>query len=495
MSNINVPFNITIFDLPPEKLKGIKPVTSLDIFDETKKNFDEDGFYSVGIFGRFGDEVRDFRFSYIDIKIEIFHPILFKVITNLKALYHDIMSGKEYAKWNDELKDFERASALDGETGFYFFMQHWKDIQFKQSESDLREQYILLVEKFKNIATTSKVLVLPAGLREIEFTDNGRSEENEITVLYRKLLSISNVISESSIKFNPEMVNSARWSLQNTFNQIYDVFASIIEGKKKLVQGKWASRKVFNGTRNVITSMNPSTPVLGDENALDFNASIVGLFQYSKSILPVTKYRMKNEILSKIFLGKDIPTKLVNMKTLAAEEKYLSVDDYDRWTSDEGVEKTIELFREEAIRHKPVIVDGSYLALVYKGPDDTFKIIQDINDVPEEKSRENVFPMTYAELIYLSIYEVSSKYPGFITRYPIASFGSIYPTKLYLKTTNKAEIRYPLNDSWEIDTTKKVANEFPINGVSFMNSLSPGISRIKNLNADYDRKNSKVIAY
>ena len=74
------PFNIRLLNLTPDKLNLLKPVTSLDIFDNTKVNFHEDGLYSVSIFGRVGDPSRRKRFSYIDLKLKVFHPVVFKVI-------------------------------------------------------------------------------------------------------------------------------------------------------------------------------------------------------------------------------------------------------------------------------------------------------------------------------------------------------------------------------------------------------------------------------
>ena len=485
--SLDIPFNISILELTPEKLKGIKPVRALDITDESKRNYHEDGLYSFSIFGRTGDEIRDYRFSYIDIKIEIFHPILFKSLTQLKSLYEDIMASREFAIWNDEKKDFEKATALNGQTGFHFFLQHWKDINHQKTNSDLREQYILLIDKFKDKALTNKIVVLPAGLRDLEFSDSGRTEENEINPLYRKLISISNIINETSIKQNPEIVNSARWSLQTTFNEIYDLFTRIVKGKKKLVLGKWASRKVFNGTRNVITSMDTSLPFLGDPNSVTFNSTIVGLYQLMKAMLPVTKFHLKNGFLSKVFVSKDIPVRLVNPKTLRAEDVNVSPEFFDRWTSDDGLDKVIETFREESMRHKPAMVGAYYIGLMYKGPDGTFKIIQDIDEVPDDRDKSHVTPLTLCELFYCSIYHIANKYPGFVTRYPIASFGSIYPSYVYLKTTNKSEVRRELTDEWIIDTEKQAANEFPLVSSSFMNSLIPHSSRISNLNADFDR--------
>lgn len=484
--SLDIPFNISILELTPDKLRGIKPVRALDNFDESRRNFHEDGLYSSSIFGRVGDEIRDYRFSYIDIKVEIFHPILFKSLVQLKSLYGEIMAGREFAIWNDEAKDFERSTALAGETGYHFFVQHWKEIQHNKTESDLREQYILLLDKFKEKALTSKIVVLPAGLRDLEFNDSGRPEENEINPLYRKLLSISNIISEASIKQNPEIINSARWALQTTFNEIYDIFTRIVKGKKKLVLGKWASRKVFNGTRNVITSMDTSLPFLGDPESVTFNSTIVGMYQFMKAALPITKFHLRNGFLSKVFISKDIPVRLVNPKTLRAEDVNVPPEYFDRWTSDDGLDKVIETFREESLRHKPVMVNNYYIGLMYKGPDGTFKIIQDIEDIPEDRDKANVTPLTLCELCYCSIYHVANKYPGFVTRYPIANFGSIYPSYTYLKTTNKSEVRRELDDGWVIDTEKPAAREFPLQTSSFMNSLIPHSSRISRLNADFD---------
>ena len=117
MKRLNVPFNIFLLEITKEILTGLRPVTSLDIFDGSTMNLHEDGLFSQTIFGRVGDELRDLRFSYIDIGIPILHPIVYNTLVRLKGLYGGIMSGTEFAIWNDEIKDFERATALTGKTG------------------------------------------------------------------------------------------------------------------------------------------------------------------------------------------------------------------------------------------------------------------------------------------------------------------------------------------------------------------------------------------
>src|SRR5579872_1383888 len=111
-----VPFNIKILNLTPQRLVGLRPVKVLDIFDGATTNFHDDGLFSTLIFGKVGDPARSARFSFIDIKIPIFHPVIFSALIALKQLYGGIMAGTDYAVWSDELKDFERSDSINGKT-------------------------------------------------------------------------------------------------------------------------------------------------------------------------------------------------------------------------------------------------------------------------------------------------------------------------------------------------------------------------------------------
>lgn len=484
MSTNDVPFNIDLLELTPDKIIGIRPVTSLDIFDGGSKNFNEFGLYSIPIFGRIGDERRNRRFSFIDIKIPIFHPIVFRALCKLKAMYLEIITGKTYVVWNDEIKDFEKSTPMDGFTGFEFFMQNWKKIEFEARPSIAREQNISLINKYKDKCTLDKIIVMPAGLRDFEITGDGRQSEDEINAFYKKLLSLSNSISEAALKNNIELLNNIRVSLQSTFNDIYDYLESMIEGKKKLMMGKWASRKVFNTTRNVITSVKVESKELNSRGNVGFNDTIVGLYQYIKATMPVSRFNIKNGFLSKVFFSSDSEVALVNKKTLKKELVRIKPQYYDAWMTDEGLEKVMTSFKETNIRHKPLEISGYYVGLIYKGKDNTYKIFQDISELPSDRSKDDVYPITFCELIYLSVYKSSDKYPAFVTRYPITGFGSIYPSWVYLKPTVKTDIRKELDDNWQVMSDENTAYNFPVNGSNFVESMSPSNSHLGLLGAD-----------
>src|ERR1035437_2601088 len=485
MSNLPIPFNISLLVLTDDKIQGLKPVRSLDIWDGATKQFSEDGLFSISIFGKVGDELRNRKFSYIDIKISVLYPIIYRALTKLKVFYIEILEGKSYAVWNDKEGLFEKSSPLDGETGYNFFMQYFDKLTFEARPSVQREQNISLINKFRDKARNTKIVVLPAGLRDLEIDANGKASEDEVNDYYRKLLSLSNSINDASIKHNPESLDSIRLSMQLTFNELYTHFENMLQGKKKLILGKWAARRVFNGTRNVITSMGVSGSELGSKASVGFNDTVVGLYQYVKATMPVSRFNIRNDFLTKVFFGPNAPICLVNKKTLTKEMVTLKSDYYDAWMTDEGIEKVITSFKDEYVRHEPLEIDGRYIGLIYKGPDSTYKLFQDISELPEGRKKEDVYPITFCELLYCAVYKTSNKYPAFLTRYPIAGYGSIYPCTIFLKPTVKVEKRTELNDSWEIDEHCATTFTFPTKG-EFVNSMSPHSSHLKLLTADFD---------
>lgn len=486
MSALPIPFNISILNLTEQMLQFIKPVRVLDTFEGATKNFHEDGLFSQSIFGKVGEQARNKRFSYIDIKVHIFHPIIFGALTDIKTLYAEIMASKSYALWDDQINDFVKVDALTGQTGFSFFIKHWNKIAFNSAgASEKRKNNIALVEKFQSVALTSKIVVLPAGLRDYEILDDGREAEDEFNALYRKLLAISSPIHPSLInEDNIKQFDSIRYTLQYTFNEIYDKLKGMLEGKHKLIMNKWASRAIFNGTRNVISSTIIRSEELGSPANIRASETVMGLYQYLKAALPLVKHQIRNGFLSKVFPGPNAPAVLVNKETLKAESVRIKPQHYDDWMSDEGLDATIGAFGEEALRSKQLEIEGYYVGLIYKGPG-VFKLFQDIDELPEGFDRKYVTPVTFTELLYIAVYEKARDYPCFVTRYPITGFGSIYPSYVYLKPTVDSEQRAPLNEQWQQEENAPMAYCFPKGGL-YVNALSPSPSMLKGLGADFD---------
>lgn len=487
MDTSQLPFNVQILDITKERLSKLRPVAVQDIFEGGTNNFHEDGLFSTLIFGRVGSDDRDTRFSFIDIKTEVFHPLIYRHLTRLKGLYRGIMSGRSYAIWDDEKKDFAPSDQINGQTGFQFFVDHWRDIDFGDSRSSVRQTRVGVIEKYKDLAMVNRIIVLPAGLRDIEIDDSGRVSEEPINESYRRILRVANTISKSAVGEQTETLNQSRNALQMAFNEIFDILSNLLSGKGGFIQKKWASRRIFNGTRNVITSMDPTTEELGSKSSIKLTDTQVGLYQFLKAIEPVAIHKLSHGFLSGVFGEAGAEAKLVNKKTLKSEYVRVPSEIQDRWTTQEGLAKVIASFSQPGLRHKPVEIADHYLGLIYLGFEGSFRLFSDIDELPEWAEKENVYPITLIQLIYLSGYREWNDYPCLVTRYPVTGLGSIYPSTTYVRTTVVSERRHELGEDWEPLGDDFIAYEFPVSDPpEFFDSLAPHPSRLEGLGADFD---------
>ena len=482
MSTSLLPFNIGILTLKDSDLQGMRPVKVLDIFTGGSRNFHPDGLFSIQTFGKPGEEKRNRLYSYIDFKLKVFHPTLFKSIIDLKTIYSEIMSGKTYAVWDPKLKDFVKSTIVEGETGYSFFVKHFKEIVFEERDSAQRTFSVKLVEKHKDVALFSKIIVMPAGLRDYVIDENGKPSEDEINLLYRRILSIALTLDNVNLTSNESYLDTTRWNLQLAIQDVYDYIISLIEGKRKLLLGRFATRKIMDSTRNVITASIPEVTELHGPKSVGCNETTVGLYQYLRCIMPIAVKAIRDEFSTKIFTGPNTPATLIDPKTLKKTTVDIDPDIYDEWMTYEGVEKICARFKEEGLRHDTLDYKGYYFGLVYKGPDMTYKFLQDISELPEDRSVKDVHPITYGELLYLAVYKQAPKTYGFLTRYPVTGLGSIVPSGVYLKSTVKSEVRTELGDDWQ--PTQQVCVEYPIVGLTYFSSMAPPPNKIKRLSAD-----------
>lgn len=481
----DLPFNVTLLSPSEADVRYLRPVKVMDIYDNSGVNFHEEGLYSVSTFGRVGSKDRDRKFSYVDLKMPIFHPEVFENIRQLKALYAEILAGVRYAVFDETTKDFVPASQLEGRTGYSFFLEYWDRLVFKESPSDLRKLRIQFIAKYRSKALMSKYLVMPAGLRDID-VDEGQTREDDINGLYRKLLSAANTITSVRGDHDVSVYDVPRWSMQRTANEIYESIMNTLKGKGGWIQRKWAARRTINGTRNVITAMDTSMRYIDAPDAIEASDTQIGLVQVLRGALPFTLNGLSDGILGETFGGDDLSVWLVNPTTLERELVDVSIETLDRYGTRTGMEKLINRFFVPETRNKPILVEGYYLGLIYVD-EAHYRVFKDIAELPEYLSRKNVYPLTLADLLYTSTTKHYKRLVGTVTRYPVTGTGSIYPTKFKVRTTTKTYTKIPLNDAWEPQPEETVYN-FPDRDkkATWLNSLTPHTIRIKGMSADFD---------
>lgn len=485
-------FNIDLLILTPESLRSVPKIEVLDIFDGVSKNFHPRGLFSVENFGRVGEVKRNRMFGYMDLNTEILHPLLFKVISELKSLYSDVMLSKEYAIFDTKTKDFIKSDPINGKTGYSFFLSHLNDLKIEERTSDKRATYIEVLNKYRKInkCFMDRLVVLPAGHRDYVIDESGKPSEDEINSFYRGVLGTSTSLLGVNKAANPEYLDSMRVNLQLKVVQIYDYILDMFDGKSKFGQSKFATRKVFDSTRNVITSAIPRNTHLLSKRRTSVNQTRVGLYQYLVANFPIASRKVRDSFLSNVFTGPTTPAVLVNQKTLKKELVTNIEEEYDAWMTMDGFEKTLQVYGEEEYRHDPVMIKDHHAGLIYRD-DKTFMIIQDIDELPQELDKKKVAPMTYSELLYIAVGLDAHKTPASVTRYPVAEQGSAYFSYCYLMTTSESSELILRDASGAL--TNDIYAEFPIKDSAFFNSMSPSPTHLSTLNADFDGDMTNLI--
>jgi len=486
MQQKRLPFNISILEPTKQKVGHLAEITASDIWDTSSGEYHPAGLYSTLIFGLAGEQKRNQQHALIKLNTTVFHPKLLMEIFRLKGLYKDILEGKGYAIFDKKLKDFVRSDALDGDTGFHFFVKHFNDIKFARNESKRRDLNIDLIEKYRKVALMDKLVVLPAGLRDIEMTEGGRPIEHELSKLYRSVLTSAATISPVMQNKETADLDLTRWKVQRAVLEVYAYLENMISGKSGFIQGKWAARRVFGSTRNVISAMDMTAEDMDSPRLADINTTQVGIHQFIKGCSPLIQHKLNTTLLVDIVSNPDGEVPLIDPKTLKLVPVKLKQKTRDKWTTIDGLNDTMNGFDLLERRHKPVMVDGHFLALIYKD-EKSFRIFKNMEELPPHLEKENVYPLTWAELFYYAAHSVSDRVYGFVTRYPVTGLGSIYPTKLYCKSTNPAISLTELADDWT--SSGSVFPEMPDadkGSQSFVDTTIPHSAMLKPLGADFD---------
>lgn len=481
-----LPVLLWILHVEDEDLKHIAPITRLDFFEGASTDFHDDGLFSTRIFGLVGSEERDEVYAKIKLGVRVLHPKIYREFCDLRELYKQILDGTATAKFDPDLGDFVPSVEEGADTGYAFFMANVQKIKFVVNKSPARQQRVAFLERWRHRWTIPNIPVMPAGMRDIEIGEDGRPTKHEVNDLYLHILAISQSITPSS-DMESSVYDSVRRALTVKIYELYQYFERVFGGKEGFLKDKWASRRVREGTRNVLTSMNTTGEHLLSPNVPSFDSTVLGVYQAATSIAPLVIHWLRTGVLSKILAAGEGDVPLVDKKTLKATWVKLSPYERDRWTTEDGLRDLINTLTDVEARHRPVEIGGAYLSLVYNGKG-TFRIFDDITELADHLNPKDCHPITLVELIYLSGYSKWAKYFTDVVRYPVAGDDSTYPSRMYVKSTSVGEVRRELDTSWHpMEGDEYLAVEYPIFGLTtYHDSESPHPSRLAGLAADFD---------
>ena len=499
MPNINpniqkeqLPLNVSLLDTDTFiKTYGCQEITSYSIHTASTTQFHPHGLFSEEIFGQIGSNERLVRFGYIDLNANILEPIIYKTVIKLKALYGEIILGSSYAVFDEEEQDFVKSKPDDpkGFTGYTFFTKHMHKIKFRSTVSTKRDYLIALLDKYRNNWYSSKQLVSPAGVRDIDISDKMLASD-DVNKLYISLMSYAGSMPKS----DKSVYDSIRVNILKKRTEIFDHYMNMLNDKKGFLQFSLGRRTIANGTRNVIsaTRMDAYTPT--DTRSIKYDETQCPLYQTAKAFQPLVIYQLRVLAFDNIFTSGVSKLSVIDPKTF--QLKYVEVDPsvVETYRATDGYEAILNRFQDPETRYLPISVVGLdkvsyYLYGIYDTGDKIilFRNIDDlVNLYKEEKiDKTKIRALTWLELVYIATYIAVQNKHVFVTRYPIGQGpDSCYPSKIRLVST------IPNRQVELVDLTnpanRTTFSHYPIIENNCVDSLGIFPGRLVALAADFD---------
>lgn len=410
------PLNVTIVD-PQNYIDkwGLLPVSNHSIYEPSSSKFHPDGFFSEVIFGQIGSSTRLVKKGYVNLRTNIITPHLYNQLVKLKGFYKDILSGSQYAYFDPQLKDFVKTTEDDpnGSTGYTFFTEHLKEINFLESGSNIRHMRIELFKKYADRIFIRQLLVIPAGMRDIR-ESNGMTSSEEINKLYFAVLSLTQALPEDDSGLGDSRIfDGIRYQIQNKVQEIYNYLADLMDGKGGFAQSKYASRAIVYAGRNVITA-SPITRAVAPDSPQMFSIDEVEvpLYQALKEAQPLIINKLTKIFFEHIFNSQSSQVSVV-------DEKYrlnlhpISQKVMKKFTTAEGIGELINEFRDPHSQMRPVTVEVEdsdtlmFLYMVYDTGKDIY-MFRDVNDFIASYTRENTYSLdNLTNLDYVKDYSPS----------------------------------------------------------------------------------------
>jgi len=475
-------------DASDKEVSLLGEVDDLNILDATGHEFATQGLYSVEIFSVPGSKERMNTFGFINLKTYIMHPDFFAKIITLNSIFMKIMESKITVTLDKKKGVF--IEDPDGQTGFDFFMKSIPYLKFERNNSKQRDEKIDNVEKFIKMKKykIKNLYVLPAGMREYEIKEKGKITEDEINDFYRNVLRDKNLVGTFDLDSDEiSIIDPIRLKLQMDIYALYKYIFTIIDGKNKLMRGKWIKRGITHGTRNVFSGIPATITNLKDKHSgLRVEETILGVVQVAAAFLPLVHYKLKELFINDKFAVTDFTAELYDPKTLQKKIYEIDKKPYEQWTSVDGFNSIINRCTSDEIKESQILIEGKVFGLIFDNGKEVM-IVKDINDV-DENERKFVRPITYGELLFFITKDVAKKYPITVTRHPVIEDGSTYYSKILLYTTN--DFRKVTDRE-----TGEVYQRYIKFGTAWVNTTGLHFTRLPGLGADFDGDKGTVLGY
>jgi len=236
------------------KDNNILEVSNRNSFDR-EGNPTNDGLYSNIIFGTTSDEMGKI-FGYINLNGNVLHPSIFNSLSKLSTVFKKIVfNEKKYILQLGELIEDEK-----GNSGLGWLFNNWTKIDFSKFAKDNNSAMVEFITNTpRNELFVSKYIVVPPKFR-MYTEEHGRTIEDELTMLYKNVLSLTNVGQLETGLMQAVLKNSNKdLEIQKAVNTLYDYFLQKLEKKEGQFRSTLISKRIDNNVR-LVANARPDIP-------------------------------------------------------------------------------------------------------------------------------------------------------------------------------------------------------------------------------------------
>lgn len=415
-------------------------------------NFDTtpttDGLFSYELFG-VTDEERKNTFGYIDLKGNYIHPLIWDMLLKKMGSLGKVAVGEKYAVIADGKIKVVDSSFEGADTGIDFIYKNFDKINWINEIEEDEIDSISKKTRLKFLKTIKKEeffirkwLVLPPFYRA-ESSKN-RSMGDSINKLYKELIS---KVKGMSLGFSFDLFGSStRIRVQNILKDIYFASLTPVSGKNLILE-KGRTEGVLKGTpKNTMVRKH----LLG--KSVDWTCSnVITSPQNSRSNTykgkPVPYGYGKFPLATLLSLFQPffvqyccdfLENELYTFASYFSNE--IEKIDFGQFNAS-AVEKMIKVFiQTPGKRFMPVVFE--FINKSGKKVKKTLNFYEYDSVDAIKKRRYTIRPFTITDLFFITANAVLEDKHVLVTRYPVANFQNIYPSKIKISTTSKTKENY-----------------------------------------------------
>ena len=439
VDNPDAPMSIQLITDKIIMNSNLQPVTDPISFGSGQIPTDG-GLFSPRIFGMDADSKQK-QFAYIDLYEKFFHPYVYEVLKALMPKRFDKCASGNGA-WiinsDGDLVELKKGDPgyNTNNNGIPWLIKNFHKIKFKESGSMVRGDRIKLLKSLSDDEIfISKWVVIPIVYRDID-QNSGAYNLPDLDDSYNKIIQYSNSLKDATFDF---FNNQIRYNLQTELVSIRKYGQSLLEKKRGFFHRSILGKSIDRGSRDVI-----SVPVMDnlqrpEDNPVDIfhtglplaKCLILGydfILRYCRQFFEDNFRNVKEYPVYELKNGEYKITGSVKIK-----------NQLERFTAD-YIKKKINRFKNShGTRFELITIeteDGSEIPIHLSGQFAPMSRTKPLSSTILNR------PMTWTDLFYLAAENTLSDKFVYITRFPVTSHNSIYPSQCRVLSTLKTVPAY-----------------------------------------------------